>query len=107
MSNDPLAIGAVLSELMQARGWGRRLLVARVHQRWDAAVGGVVAAHCRPGWLHDDGVLDVLTDSAAWATQLTYLQGTLLDQLARSCGPGVVKGVRVRTEPEGRRRHRR
>jgi predicted nucleic acid-binding Zn ribbon protein len=41
-------------------------------------------------------------DSAAWATQLAYLKGTLLDRLAAVCGPGVVRGIQVRTD-DGRR----
>ena len=34
---------------------------------------------------------------AAWATQLTYLQGKLLDRLGAECGPGLVRRIKVRT----------
>src|SRR4029453_766553 len=99
MSKDPLAVGAILGELMRSRGWEQRLQAARVHERWEAVGGSTVAAHCRPGRLHD-GALDVPPDSAAGATPLSYLQGTLLDRLAGSCGPGLVRGVRIRTEDD-------
>jgi len=74
-----------------------------VMARWPAAVGPAVAAHCRPVRLEDDGTLVVAADSAAWATQLAYLRGTLLDKLALVCGPGVVTAVRVRTDESAAR----
>ena len=45
----------------------------------------------------------MVADSAAWATQLTYLQGKLLDRLGTECGPGLVRRIHVRTG-EGRPR---
>ena len=66
-------------------------------------VGEAVAAHCRPVRLEDDGTLLVSADSAAWATQLAYLQGTLLDRINRICGPGAVVAVRVRTDEQNAR----
>jgi predicted nucleic acid-binding Zn ribbon protein len=65
--------------------------------RWADVVGPTVANHCQPRRLEDDGTLAVVADSPAWATQLSYLQGTLLERLATIMGAGVVKQVRVRT----------
>jgi predicted nucleic acid-binding Zn ribbon protein len=100
---EPRPIGAELAAVLRARGWEGRLAAARVVARWPEVVGEVVAGHCRPSRLEDDGTLQVVADSAAWATQLAYLKGTLLDRLAAVCGPGVVRGIRVRTD-DGRRR---
>jgi len=96
-SRDPRPIGAELAAVLRARGWERRLSAARVVARWPEVVGQAVAVHCYPSHLEDNGTLLVVADSAAWATQLAYLQGTLLDRLAEVCGPGVVTGVQVRT----------
>ncbi len=46
-----------------------------------------VASHCQPRRLEEDGTLAVVADSAAWATQLSYLQGTLLERLATIVDP--------------------
>ena len=97
-SRDPRPIGAELAEVLRARGWVGRLAAAKVVARWPEVVGDAVADHCRPSRLEDDGTLLVLADSAAWATQLSYLQGTLLDRLGVVCGPGLVRRVQVRTE---------
>ena len=101
--HDPRPIGAELAAVLRARGWEDRLVAARVVARWSEVVGEAVALHCRPSRLEPDGTLHVVTDSAAWATQLAYLKGTLLDRLAAVCGPGLVRGIQVRTD-DGRRR---
>ena len=93
-SREPRAIGAELADVLRARGWDGRLAAARVVARWPEVVGDAVAAHCQPSRLDEDGTLQVVADSAAWATQLTYLQGKLLDRLAAECGPGLVRRSR-------------
>jgi predicted nucleic acid-binding Zn ribbon protein len=99
---EPRAVGAELADLLRARGWDGRLAAARVVARWPEVVGEAVAAHCQPSRL-EDGTLHVVADSAAWATQLTYLQGKLLDRLDAECGHGLVRRIQVRTN-EGRPR---
>ncbi|HET9006435.1 MAG TPA: DUF721 domain-containing protein [Actinomycetes bacterium] len=100
---EPRAVGAELADMLRARGWDGRLAAARVVARWPEVVGEAVAAHCQPSRLDEDGTLHVVADSAAWATQLTYLQGKLLDRLAAECGHGLVRRIQVRTN-EGRPR---
>ena len=102
-SREPRSIGAELADVLRARGWDGRLAAARVVARWPEVVGDAVAAHCQPSRLEEDGTLQVVADSAAWATQLTYLQGKLLDRLGAECGPGLVRRIQVRTT-EGRPR---
>ena len=96
-SREPRAVGAELADLLRARGWDGRLAAARVVARWPEVVGEAVAVHCQPSRLDEDGTLHVVADSAAWATQLTYLQGKLLDRLTAECGPGLVRSIQVRT----------
>ncbi len=65
-----------------------RIQIGGVFGRWDDAVGATVAAHVRPVRL-DDGVLTVEADEPAWATQVKFLSGTIMERLAE------VAGVRV------------
>jgi predicted nucleic acid-binding Zn ribbon protein len=103
-NREPRAIGAELADVLRARGWSGRLAGARVVARWPEVVGEAVAAHCQPGHLDEDGTLHVLADSSAWATQLAYLQGKLLDRLGAECGPGIVRRIQIRTnDGRGRR----
>jgi predicted nucleic acid-binding Zn ribbon protein len=102
MSPDPRPIGEEIESVLRSRGWQQRLVAARLVARWSEVVGPAVASHCQPRRLEEDGTLAVVADSAAWATQLSYLQGTLLERLAAIVGAGVVKQVRVRTgDPRG------
>jgi predicted nucleic acid-binding Zn ribbon protein len=103
-NSDPIPISSVLDNLMRSRGWSRRLEASRVEARWDSVVGTEVAKHCRPVQLRDDGILEVTADTPAWATQLAYLRGTLLDRLAEVCGPGLVRDVQVRAATSRRGR---
>jgi predicted nucleic acid-binding Zn ribbon protein len=96
LSPDPRPVGDEIERLLRSRGWQQRLMAARLVARWPDVVGPAVAGHCQPRRLEDDGTLQVVADSAAWATQLSYLEGKLLDRLAAIVGPGVVKGVRIR-----------
>jgi predicted nucleic acid-binding Zn ribbon protein len=103
-SREPRPIGDELADVLRARGWDGRLAAARVVARWPEVVGEAVAAHCQPSRLEADGTLHVVADSAAWATQLSYLQGKLLDRLGTECGPGLVRRIQIRTnEPRPRR----
>jgi predicted nucleic acid-binding Zn ribbon protein len=95
--DDPRPIGEEIARVLRSRGWQQRLVAARLVARWSEVVGPAVASHCQPRRLEEDGTLAVVADSAAWATQLSYLQGTLLERLATIVGAGVVKQVRVRT----------
>jgi predicted nucleic acid-binding Zn ribbon protein len=103
---DPRPVGDEIAALLRSRGWQQRLLAARITARWPQVVGEAVAAHCQPGKLEDDGTLQVVADSAAWATQLSYLQMTLLERLAVVCGAGVVKRLHVHTDEARTRRWR-
>lgn len=105
-SREPRAIGAELAEMLRARGWSGRLAAARVVARWPEVVGQAVAAHCQPTQLDEDGTLHVVADSSSWATQLAYLQGTLLDRLGVECGPGIVRRIQIRTNDGRGRRSR-
>jgi len=102
MGRDPRPIGEEIDRVLRSRGWQQRLVAARLVARWAEVVGPTVASHCRPRRLEDDGTLAVIADSAAWATQLSYLQDALLERLATIMGAGVVKRVRIRTgDPSG------
>jgi predicted nucleic acid-binding Zn ribbon protein len=63
-------------------------VTAEVFAGWGDLVGEAVAAHARPRVLRQ-GVLTVEVDSPAWATQLRYLEGEIVQRLEG------VRGLRV------------
>lgn len=91
---DPQPFGAVLSQLMRARGWERPAAEARLFGDWERVVGADVADHCRPVKL-EDGVLTIEAKSTTWATQLRLLAASLLKKIAAEVGHNVVTRLNV------------
>jgi len=73
-------------------GHGQVITLAAVTAAWDEIVGPDVAAHATPLRIRE-GVLVVAVDQPAWATQLQFLAGQILDRLAALAGPGLVEGL--------------
>jgi predicted nucleic acid-binding Zn ribbon protein len=92
---DPQLLGSTIRRLLAERGWEADAAVGSVIGRWPQIVGAEVAAHARAE-SYDDGVLLVVTESTAWATQVRLLTPTLLARLAEECGAGTVTQVVVR-----------
>jgi predicted nucleic acid-binding Zn ribbon protein len=57
-----------------------------VFGRWDEVVGEVVARHAQPVKLDGDRLV-VEVDDPAWATQLSFLEQTVLARLSEALGP--------------------
>jgi predicted nucleic acid-binding Zn ribbon protein len=91
---DPQRLATAIERLIRQHGWEVPAAVGGVLGRWDEIVGADVAAHCQPV-SYTDGVLTVVADSTAWATQVRLLAGTLLRRLNQEVGHGTVTKVIV------------
>ena len=103
-SGDPEPLGESLQRLLAERGWDLPTAVAGVTQRWPEVAGPELAAHCRPDKF-EGGVLSLVAESTAWATQVRLLVPQLHRRLDEVIGRGVVTRVEVRgpTGPDWRR----
>jgi predicted nucleic acid-binding Zn ribbon protein len=79
------------------RGWGapRAQLVAAVFAHWEQLVGPDIAAHAQPRSLRD-GVLVVVADQPAWATQLRYMTGDLLARIQAETTAEEITEIQIR-----------
>ncbi|MDP9393689.1 MAG: DciA family protein, partial [Actinomycetota bacterium] len=91
---DPQPLGRAVARLLAERGWEVPVAVGVVTERWDEVVGEQIGAHCRPDG-YADGVLTVVADSTAWATQVRLLAPALVRRLNDELGPGTVIRVTV------------
>lgn len=87
---DPQALKFLAERFIAARDWNAQVGAGAVLGNWETIVGKNVAEHCRVESLAD-GVLTVRTSSTSWATQLKWLQATILTRLEETAGPGVVR----------------
>lgn len=92
---DPLPLRAAIDDFLSDRGWERQAAMGSVFGRWPEIVGTELAAHTRPE-AFDDGVLTVVADSTAWATQVRLLAPNLIRRLCEELGAGSVRRVKVR-----------
>ena len=107
-ARDPVLFGAAIRRLVAERGWEDTTTAAGVLANWDRLVGPEIADHCRPESLID-GVLVLVAESTAWATQLRLLTRTLQAKLREQVGPEVVTSIVVRgpAQPDWRKGPRR
>jgi predicted nucleic acid-binding Zn ribbon protein len=94
-ARDPQPLGAAIRGLVTDRGWEVSTAGAAAVVRWAEIVGAQIAEHCRADGF-DDGVLTVIADSTAWATQVRLLSPQILHRLAEQVGAGTVTRIDVR-----------
>ena len=90
----PRRLGDVVGEVARGLGLPDPAALDSVARVWPALVGDVIGAHSRPRSLRD-GVLTIVVDSPAWATQLRYLEADLVASVA---GHAPVTSLRVVVE---------
>jgi predicted nucleic acid-binding Zn ribbon protein len=107
-ARDPVPFGAAIRRLVAERGWEDTTTAAGVLANWDRLVGPEIADHSRAESLVD-GVLVLIAESTAWATQLRLLTRTMQARLRDQVGEGVVTSIVVRgpAQPDWRKGSRR
>ena len=91
----PRRVGASLDRLTEQLGAPRASALHAVFLRWPELVGPAVADNAQPLSLKG-GTLTVGVSQPGWATQLRYLEATLLEQFATAVGEGEVLRIEVR-----------
>lgn len=92
--HDPVPVGDALTELIAAKGWGRRINLHLVLAKWPELVGQANAEHSRPV-SYENRVLTVSTDATVWATSLRAIAPQLVAELNRRLGEGTVTRVLI------------
>ena len=103
-AGDPELLGETVARLLVERGWDVPAAVVGVTERWGEIAGSDLADHCRPEKF-DTGVLHLVAESTAWATQVRLLVPQLHRRIDEVIGHGVVTRIEVRgpTGPDWRR----
>lgn len=91
---DPQPLGRLARDLAKKRGWSTHVAEGMVLGHWSSVVGNQIADHATPTAL-SEGVLSVMAESTAWATQLRMIQAQLLAKIAAAVGNGVVTSLKI------------
>ena len=85
---DPIPLSSSLDTVMRSLRGTSRVAVSGVFGRWADAVGENVAEHVRPLKLDGDRLI-VGVVNPAWATQVAFLESTIIERLADVAGVHV------------------
>lgn len=90
-----MAIGRSLDRVLRGLRNTSAHALTGVFGGWERIVGPQVAANVTPVKL-EDGVLVVAVRDPGWATQMRYLEPTLVGRITAELGPGVVRAIETR-----------
>lgn len=93
--DEPSTLAAGLDRVLKNLGSAPAKDDRSLRATWPDLVGDGVAAHAEPGALRD-GVLTVLVDAPGWVSELQWLEAELVERLAETLGPGVVRSLSVK-----------
>jgi predicted nucleic acid-binding Zn ribbon protein len=91
---DPQTFGSATVDLARTLGWTPRVAEGSIFGQWPTVVGEQIAEHANPSSLRE-GILTVVAESTAWATQLRMVQAQILAKIAATVGDGVVTSLRI------------
>ncbi|HVK45610.1 MAG TPA: DciA family protein [Micropruina sp.] len=92
---DPQPLGEALDELIASSGWATDVNLHHLLGRWSDLVGATNAEHSTPEGF-EGKVLQVRTDTTAWATNLRLLAPSIVARLNDQLGDGTVLRIVVK-----------
>jgi len=99
---EPARVSDSLDRLVRNLGGPSADVTTSLVRSWPELVGPNVGANSRPVRLRN-GTLTVAVADPAWATQLRFLEATLITRLQAELGVGAVSTIEVRVRPEALR----
>jgi predicted nucleic acid-binding Zn ribbon protein len=99
---DPGRVSDSLDRLVRNMGGPSADVNTSLVRRWPDLVGANVGANSRPVRLRG-GVLTVAVADPAWATQLRFLEATLVSRLQAELGAEALSSIEVRVRPDSLR----
>ncbi len=93
MRQNTKSLGSALAELLSDLGLESNIKRHEVIARWPEIAGQQVAAVSKAVRIEDQ-TLFVQVASATWRNELFYLKETILQQISRDVGTGIVQEIR-------------
>ncbi|WP_095658929.1 DciA family protein [Corynebacterium glaucum] len=88
------SLGALLGREIRKRDWSENMAYGWVMGNWESLVGVKIAQHTEVKMIKE-GEVHIECDSTAWATQLKYMQSTVLKAIAEKVGAGVITKLHI------------
>ncbi|MGV0337554.1 DciA family protein [Corynebacterium bovis] len=93
---DPGSFSDLVQREIRRRGWGKRVAAGTLQNHWEEIVGPTIASHTTiVMYKEKEKQLHIECDSTAWATNLRYMQRTVLQTIAQRIGPDIVAQLKI------------
>lgn len=99
-SPTPRTVSHQLDRLLKGLGAPSSRTVAGIGERWEEVVGAQLAGHTRPLRVRA-GVLVVIVDDPAWASEVRWLGDQLAARAREILNDGSIKKIEVRVDARG------
>jgi len=96
----PEAVGALIDRVLSDLGAGAAARAVRIAERWEQAVGGAVASHCRPVAMRGE-TLEIEVDTSVWCQQLQLRTPEILAALRETVGADAPADLWLRVGRKG------
>ena len=93
-SENFVPVGQILARVMKGLGLEDKLRERELIENWPNIVGPEIARFSQALRVRG-GVLYLKVDSPAWGQELHFLKPQLLERVNESCGPGLIKDIRL------------
>jgi predicted nucleic acid-binding Zn ribbon protein len=88
------SFSSLLGTEIRKRDWTEHMAYGWVMGNWSELVGEKIAQHTKVEMIKE-GEVFITCDTTAWATQLKYMQSTVLKSIAAKVGPDVVTKLHI------------
>ena len=93
-SYEVASFSALVGKEVRQRDWTEHMAYGWVMGNWESLVGAKIAQHTKVEMIKD-GEVHITCDTTAWATQMKYMQSTILRALAEKLGPDVIRKLHI------------
>lgn len=91
-------IGSILSEVINNKRFGKKLLELSVLAEYEKIVGDKIASISRPSFIKNE-VLFIGVQSPVWSQQLHFFKNDILEKVNNHFGRPVIKDIKFHISP--------
>ncbi|PAT06025.1 hypothetical protein CKJ81_05500 [Corynebacterium hadale] len=88
------SFSALLGKEVRQRDWTENIAYGWVMGNWEGLVGAKIAQHTKVEMIKN-GEVHITCDSTAWASNLKYMQSTILRAISEKLGPDVITKLHI------------
>jgi len=98
MADGGIPIGKLIGTMLKSVKLDEQCKMGILEERWEVAIGKVIATHTRPGILTNKN-LTIFVDSSPWLSELHRIQKEMLAKVQTTFGRDKILSIRLQLDP--------